>query len=187
MDILAANEDVCRSFGNAILDGKHLSVIPKLLKKILKEGMWKRRKIATDGRVVEHVRFEDFVTTPPLEGIGADMVTVKNLIREDLEAVDLLDRAVQNKPGRPTGTRNNVTHYPEGNSRDKAIRRLRKDAPELHERVLAGELSPHRAMVQAGFRKEPTRIERMISEWNNATEDERGKFLHYLAEQGHAK
>lgn len=31
--------------------------------------------------------------------------------------------------------------------------KLRKDRPDLHAQVLAGELSPHAAMVEAGFRK----------------------------------
>ena len=37
-------------------------------------------------------------------------------------------------------------------SRQAAIRRLSKDRPDLHARVLSGELKPHRAMVEAGFR-----------------------------------
>jgi len=45
----------------------------------------------------------------------------------------------------------------QGNSEQYALRKLRKSAPELHARVLAGELSGHAAMVQAGFRK-PTLI-----------------------------
>lgn len=39
------------------------------------------------------------------------------------------------------------------NSSARALRALRTHAPEQHARVLAGELSPHRAMVEAGLRK----------------------------------
>jgi hypothetical protein len=39
-----------------------------------------------------------------------------------------------------------------GTSRTYALARLRRDRPDLHDRVLAGELSPHAAMVQAGIR-----------------------------------
>jgi hypothetical protein len=42
-----------------------------------------------------------------------------------------------------------------GNSRTAFIRRLRKDRPDIHARVLAGELSPHAGMIKAGFRKKP--------------------------------
>ena len=40
-----------------------------------------------------------------------------------------------------------------GTDPDYAIRRLKRDRPDLAERVLLGELSPHQAAIQAGFRK----------------------------------
>lgn len=40
-----------------------------------------------------------------------------------------------------------------GNDRSYAHARLRRDRPDLHARVLSGELSPHAAMIEAGFRK----------------------------------
>ncbi len=48
---------------------------------------------------------------------------------------------------------NNRVERPDGNSASSALRRLRKDRPDLHARVLADELSPHAAMVEAGFRR----------------------------------
>jgi hypothetical protein len=58
--------------------------------------------------------------------------------------------------GRYTSTRN-VHIRPSGNSRAAFLRRLRKDRPDIHARVLAGELSPHASMIEAGFRKQPVR------------------------------
>ena len=49
--------------------------------------------------------------------------------------------------------RRNVHIRPAGNSRAAFLRRLRKDRPDIHGRVLAGELSPYAGMVEAGFRK----------------------------------
>jgi hypothetical protein len=46
---------------------------------------------------------------------------------------------------------------PSGISRAAALRRLRKDRPDIHARVLAGELSPHAGMIEAGFRKRTVR------------------------------
>jgi hypothetical protein len=46
-----------------------------------------------------------------------------------------------------------INERPVGTSRAYALRRLRKDRPDIHARVLAGELSPHGGMVEAGFRK----------------------------------
>ena len=44
----------------------------------------------------------DFVTTPPLEGLGADLALVKRLCADDVEAADLLDRALQGRQGERT-------------------------------------------------------------------------------------
>ena len=44
---------------------------------------------------------------------------------------------------------------PTGNSESYAHRRLRKDRPDIHARVLAGEISAHAGMIEAGFRKKP--------------------------------
>jgi hypothetical protein len=64
--------------------------------------------------------------------------------------------------GRPLDVHNNengVNIYgrPWGNSAAAALRRLDKDRPDLHKRVLAGEMSANAAMVEASFRKKPKR------------------------------
>ncbi len=95
-------------------------------------------------------RFVDFITARPLEGLGKDLATVKRLCRDDVEAVDLIDRVSVVPNHRPVSS-DNVTTFGEpaerGNRADAAIRRLRKDRPDLHARVIAGELSPHTAAV----------------------------------------
>ena len=59
-----------------------------------------------------------------------------------------------------TGTVDNVntSTRPGGNSPSYALRRLRKNRPDLHARVLANELSPNGAMVEAGFRERTVQI-----------------------------
>jgi hypothetical protein len=55
---------------------------------------------------------------------------------------------------------------PAGNSAARALRKLREDRPDIHMRVLAGELSPHAGMAEAGFRKvkvDPRAIEKLES------------------------
>jgi hypothetical protein len=73
------------------------------------------------------------------------------------QALDAKDRESQRGPGRPetvySGKRDvHSSGRPSGNSRAAALRRLRKDRPDLHARILAGEISAHAAMVEAGFR-----------------------------------
>ena len=45
-----------------------------------------------------------------------------------------------------------VDQRPSGTSESAALRRLRKDRPDLHAQVLSGEVSAHAASVEAGFR-----------------------------------
>lgn len=59
------------------------------------------------------------------------MDLVRRIVKDDPEALDLLDQALRNSGGRPPKTVDNVhasgTAKPDGNSRDAALRRLRKD------------------------------------------------------------
>lgn len=75
-------------------------------------------------------------------------------------AVDARDKKQQRPAGRPPKevseeTVNNVDNKPRprGNSQAATLRRLRKSRPDLHAKVLAGELSANAAAIEAGFRK----------------------------------
>lgn len=155
------NYRVISSARLAVRDGMGgLHGVPALLKRILKEEMWREFVIAETGQVQTYNRFIDFITEPPLEGMGTDLKTVTKLCEDDPEALDLLNKAAVDKPGgdrRSEDTKsihNNVMNGrpPQGNARAYSLRRLAADAPMLHTRVLAGELSPHAAMVEAGLR-----------------------------------
>jgi len=70
--------------------------------------------------------------------------------------LDALDRVT----ARPNGTNQHTEGLynvqtlapPTGNTASAALRRLRKDRPDLHALVLAGDKTPHGAMIEAGFR-----------------------------------
>jgi hypothetical protein len=83
------------------------------------------------------------------------MDLVRRIAAADPVTLDLLDRAVQRKQGERTDLQHtdNVTKSDHGNERTYALRRLRKDRPDLHARVLEGVVSAHAAMVEAGFRR----------------------------------
>jgi hypothetical protein len=130
--------------------GTALGTVPKALRRLLEEEAW-REFTTSRGEHVTYKRFADFVITPPLKGLGSDVALVQRIVADDKEAFDLLDQALQN----PVGTNvpvNNINTRPQGTSQGQALRRLRKDAPELHAEVLAGRLSAHGAMVEAGYR-----------------------------------
>lgn len=152
---LRENDSYVQGLRIAIREGTFgLSDVPGLIKRVILEDAWQEREIEQTGQVATFSRFVEFVTAKPLEGLGADLKTIKRLCGDDVEAVDLVDRVTQHRPGPHQENGNNVTELrPEGNTAAKALRRLRKDRPDLHARVIAGELSPHAAAVEAGFRK----------------------------------
>ena len=127
--------------------GAALGTVPKALRRLLEQGAW-REFTTSRGEHVTHERFADFVTTAPLKGLGSDIALVERIVADDDSAAKLLRSAL--KGTNNISTRARMTEH--GTRRDYAIERLERDAPELHEEVLAGNLSAHAAMVQAGFR-----------------------------------
>ena len=163
---LAENDLIVTCLRDAAFHGStNLSDIPGLLKRVIREDMWRERLVVRTGEIVAFKRFEEFVSTPALEGLGMDYRSLKNLCRDDVEAVDLLDQVTKNGDGAPQGNCNadkttvdNINSSiegkrPDGTSEAAALRRLRKDAPEIHARVISGELSAHGGMIKAGFRR----------------------------------
>lgn len=152
-DPLRHNANLVESLGSALRSSEHgLGTVPGLLRQILTDESW-REFVTQLGDHVTHERFIDFVETPPLKGLGSDIDLIRRVAAGDAELLDLLDQALQNPHG---GDRSNVNNVnvgrPEGNRTAAALRRLRKDRPDLHAQVLANELSAHRAMIEAGFR-----------------------------------
>jgi len=89
---------------------------------------------------VQFSSFSEFVTTSPLEGLGATLDQLRGICRSDPEALDAIDRATQNAPYVHTGdvALSNIRNSPTGTTSAAALRRLRKDRPDLAERVVRG-------------------------------------------------
>jgi hypothetical protein len=72
---------------------------------------------------------------------------------------------------KPGGARqkqvDNINLNPGGTSPTYALQRLKRDQPELAEKVIAGELTAHQAAIQAGFRTRmisvPVDVERAVA------------------------
>jgi len=113
---------------------------------------------------------------------------------EHYRQIDAADQAnkEQSKPGRRTDLIKDVqkprsdlfdnvddikeVKAPTGTSAAYAIRRLRKDRPDIHQRVLDGELTAHAGMIEAGFRKKPGVLKKLLLLWAKASDDERAEF-----------
>lgn len=145
----------------AISDGTAgLSDVPLLVKQIIESGAWRTRTVSQTKELVYFSSFREFAEALPPDGLGRTLKELQRLCVGDVEALDLL--AGQTQTLKRGGDRrsdrfksNNVTfEKPErGNSAVYALRRLREARPDLHARVLTKQLSVHRAMTEAGFRK----------------------------------
>jgi hypothetical protein len=146
--------------------------VPALVKDICRKERWRERIDEQTGQRWDCKTFEEFVTASLLRGLGTTVETLKALCGEDTEATDAIDEAMQRKRG---GGKNQYTECqldniqeaqaPTGTSRERSLRKLRTEAEKspkvkkVYERVLAGEISPNRGMVECGFRKVPTPLE----------------------------
>lgn len=132
--------------------------VPALIKRVIEEHRWQERFVRVTGTETRFNRFTEFIAAEPPEGLGAELPAIKRLCANDPTALDLIDQATKRPNGVHTGAIDIVNSTPDGNSADQAIRRLRKDRPDLHAKVLAKELSPHAAMVEAGFRRKTVSV-----------------------------
>jgi len=141
--------------------GRHGFVgVPTAIKLMLRDEMWKERVLPRTGETIAFDRFDTFVKASPPKGLGSDLAMVKRICADDPEAIDLIDRVTQKHVGRPVIKKDNVHSYdrPAGNTSQRALRKLRADRPDLHAQVLAKALSPHAAMVEAGFRRKTATV-----------------------------
>lgn len=142
---------------------RSLSSVPGALESVISSGAW-RHYITDGGTEVYHECFEDFVTAKPLAGLGSSMEQLRGLCIRSPNALRAIDSEVSaaGKQGGQEGNqnaakdkneRNNITSVSRGTSASHTLKRLKRDDPQLAQRVIDGELSAHAAAILAGFRK----------------------------------
>lgn len=167
-DQLRRNASLAEALGGALRDGGHaLGAVPALLKQVLAEEAW-REFVTQRGEHVVHERIEDYVTTPPLKGLGASMDLVERVIgTDDPDLLRLWRNARKGRPGRPRRGVKNGSESERINSEtsDYAADRLARVAPGEYEAVRRGEKSINAAAVAAGIRphRVPVRLDRVES------------------------
>src|SRR5690606_22764221 len=137
-DPLKHRASVIESLGSSLRrGGASLGTVPGLLKRVLQEEAWREFE-TSPGDVVRHERFADFVTTPPLNGLGASMELIDRIVgTDDPDLLRLLREAKKGKPGRPRkgekmeGDSPSIKHGL-GES-GPAVDRLAREAPDEYE------------------------------------------------------
>jgi hypothetical protein len=146
----------------ALLDGsRDLSTVPGLIRRIIADGMWHERVDPPSARALGPFRsFDEFAGTAAAKGgLGSSVRQLRQLCQDDKEALDAIDQVTGHNQGQRTDLVNNINEVrPQGTSQAQALRRLRKDAPELHADVLAERLTAHAAMVKAGYRQKTVTV-----------------------------
>ena len=151
------------------------SIVPDLINMLFEkypDGTLKYKYfvIPATGEEVRHETLDDFLEAHTPHGIQcsredlkkwADYAPdrIKQHIQEEL--FEELDRHGTNRfsESRPYNIRSKNQGLKYGTGEHYIISRLKRDNPELAQKVLAGELSPHQASIKTGIRKKYIQVQ----------------------------
>lgn len=171
---LLTNDIAVRQLRQFMISGERSAgEVPALVKEICANEGW-RKRIDEQTRE-EHVceTFEEFVTAKVPKGLGSSVEVLRKLCGDDKGAREAIKRALlrqktRDNPepvkriGRPTknvSTSEEQKHFSEssngGTSADYRIRKLRRDHPEVAERLAAGQFKSVAAAERASRGEEP--------------------------------
>jgi 2-oxo-4-hydroxy-4-carboxy--5-ureidoimidazoline (OHCU) decarboxylase len=148
--------DMIQSLQQAIGHGgdQVFDVAPRVLRRVLEDRAWADRK-DKDGEPFGS--FEAFATHILWQGLESSISDLLLYCRKHPEVAELIRRevgaAAEHGTNQHTAGGVNNVNSKGGNNPAYALRRLKRDHPELAEKVVAGKLSAHAAAIEAGFRK----------------------------------
>jgi hypothetical protein len=152
-----------------------LNLVPGLLRRALIDEAWKERIVhQTKQHIPGFPSFRVYVETDVPEGLGATCELVERMLRDDSEALALFRAATTGKPG---AHNHNIMRSRQGTSRAYTLDRLKRDRPDLFDRVKANNLSANAAAIEAGWRKKAAALDLLRKAWARATPQERAAFL----------
>jgi hypothetical protein len=179
---LYRNAELVATVQRRLETGHQLDSLHLFIRDLLERRAWVAFKMTEHSEVTSYhpgdaLKFWEFVQKPTPKGLGTTIPKLRRFCAADEDAIrllDLLDASAAREPGganNPHGCKgkpkddtiinddnihsdcNNDRSSPTGTSREAALRKLRKDRPDLHEQVVNGDKTPHAAMLEAGFRK----------------------------------
>lgn len=146
-------QQLCQAAERALRHGSiDLAEFPKLLRRIIDERLWLARQVAGEGNV-ELKSLRELVTEKPLRGWGQDPAKIEAVIRDDAEVLALWREEMKEQGKRNDIVSNiNEVERSAGTTRSYTLSRLKREEPQLFERVKNGELTANAAAIEAGFR-----------------------------------
>jgi hypothetical protein len=147
---------LCRSATEALRDATGgLRNFPALLKKIIRTKAWERREVS--GRIIELRNLRELITEMPVRGWGEDPDKIMAIIRDDAEVLSAYREAMKHQGERRDFVDNVIevdVKRPDGNSRAYSLSVVERSCDKATvAKVMKGQMSPHRALVNAGLRK----------------------------------
>lgn len=129
------------------------NIAPNMLAEIIKERKWANKK-NSEGKTFSS--FEDFARQPLWDGLDCDLDDLLAICRKRQDVQRLIKKeigAAPNHVGR--GHRSDNITPNRGTNPTYVLKRLKRDRPDLAEKVIAGLMSANAAAIKAGFRKKP--------------------------------
>jgi hypothetical protein len=145
--------------------GHGLKIVPQLIKRAIAEEIWKERLVhQTKKEIPAFSSFRAYIEARPPNGLGATLELCERLIGNDEETLVLFRQITTGKVGRPSKENNDniIIKSAQGTSRAYTLDRLKRERPDLFDKVKAGKLSANAAAIEAGFRKQTTKFERTL-------------------------
>lgn len=138
-----------------------MSALPGLVSRLIEEDAWREFAAPGASQPVRHETFSSFIRSEPPRGLGgresqllalcgkdeALAGKVRSLLRAEVPAVAAPGEFGRGRD-RACGTNSKV----QPDRIEHIIGRLKRDNPELAERVVAGDISPNAAALQMGWR-----------------------------------
>jgi hypothetical protein len=131
---------------------------------ILDNDLWQVRKPSALNKVMEFDYFPDFCAAPSPWGLSCDWDYVLTISEVNNRILHKVTEA--GKRGHGGDRKSDKIKYdnvkldtPDGNNKAYGLSKLKKDRPDLFEKVTDKEMSVHAAMVKAGFRKRKIQVE----------------------------
>ena len=136
-----------------------LKNFPQLMRKIIETRAWERR--VSHGTIVELASLRELITLPPIQGWGEDIRKIEAIIKDEPEVLLLFREATLGEHGGDKKSQEAINDYniindrsPVGTSKAYSLKQVvEKCDKEVAAEVLAGKLSPNKALVQAGLRE----------------------------------
>jgi hypothetical protein len=140
--------------------GNLFDVLPAIIKRIIKDELWKGRNKGPKDDGAAFTSFREFVEYPLWHGLECPWSRLVLYCEHDEECRALLLGQVGKQP--PKGTNqysegfDNIKPSKGGTDPTYTLARLKRDAPDLAKMVIDGDISANAAAIQAGFRR-PTK------------------------------